>query len=250
MTMGAGPVAGGPAAQGRRAQLAAGLATVRRRIDAACAAVRRDPAAVTLVVVTKFFPAGDLSLLAALGVPDIGENRDQEAAAKLSDLGRTDPAARAYLRTHFIGQLQTNKAASVASYADVVHSVDRGRLVTALAKGAERAGRTLDVLLQVSFDGTQGRGGVLPDAVLPLAEQVDATAVLRLRGVMAVAPLGADPDETFAALAEVSRNLRADHPGAVAISAGMSGDLEAAVRHGATHVRVGSAILGARPQTG
>ena len=238
------------AADARRAQVAQGLTTVRRRIAAACAAADRDPTAITLIVVTKFFPARDVRLLADLGVRDVGENRDQEAAAKLAELAQSDPAIRATLRTHFIGQLQTNKAASVATYADVVHSVDRDRLVAALAKGADRAERRLDVLVQVSLDGSRGRGGVPPDEVPALADLVAAAAPLRLRGVMAVAPLDADPDEAFARLAEISRALRADHPDAGAISAGMSGDLEAAVRHGATHLRVGSAILGSRPRTG
>ena len=114
------------------------------------------------MVVTKFFPASDVALLAGLGVRDIGENRDQEAAAKLAELAELDPGARAALTVHFIGQLQTNKAGSVAGYADVVHSVDRVRLVGALAKGAARAGRQVDVLAQVSLDGEQGRGGVAP----------------------------------------------------------------------------------------
>lgn len=233
----------------RRAELTAGLDAVRRRLAAACAQADRDPDQVRLIVVTKFFPATDLALLAGLGVHDVGENRDQEAGAKLAELAGLDPGARAALTMHFIGQLQTNKAASVAGYADVVHSVDRAKLVTALAKGAARAGRAIDVLLQVSLDGQVGRGGVLPEGVAALADQVAATSNVRLRGVMAVAPLGADPDAAFATLAEVSRHLRAVHPQATAISAGMSADLEAAVRHGATHLRVGSAILGSRAAT-
>lgn len=237
------------AARERAGQLAAGLAAVRRRIDTACVAEDRDPATITLVVVTKFFPASDLRLLAELGVRDIGENKDQEAARKLAELGAADPSGRAALTTHFIGQLQTNKAGSVASYADVVHSLDRDRLVAALAKGARRAARELDVLIQVSLDGTEGRGGVAPEGVLALAGEVAATPGLRLRGVMAVAPLQADPDAAFARLAEVSSELRVAHPEARAISAGMSADLEQAVRHGATHLRVGSAILGSRPLT-
>ena len=247
MTTGTGGPEAGPT---RRTDLANGLDRVHQRIAAACGDAGRDPGEITLVVVTKFFPASDVALLADLGVRDIGENRDQEAATKLAELAREHPEARAALRTHFIGQLQTNKAASVAAYADVVHSVDRDRLVDALARGAQRAGRQIEVLIQVSLDGVAGRGGAPPDGVVALADRVAAATALRLGGVMAVAPLGADPDVAFATLARVAAGLRQAHPDAATISAGMSADLEAAVRHGATHLRVGSAILGSRPRTG
>jgi pyridoxal phosphate enzyme (YggS family) len=236
----------------RRAELAANLDRVRGRLRAACAAAGRDPDGVTLVAITKTFPASDVALLADLGVRDIGENRHQEAAAKVA------ACAGLPLRWHFVGQLQTNKARAVARYADVVHAVDRERLVTALdrAVGAaresgERRDR-LDCLIQVDLDprpGTPGRGGAAPGDVLRLAGAVAAAEHLRLGGVMAVAPFGADADGAFARLAEVAARMRSEHPAAGAISAGMSGDLEAAVRHGATHVRVGAAILGPRPAT-
>ena len=158
------------------------------------------------------------------------------------------------LLLHFIGQLQTNKAGHVASYADVVQSVDRPRLVSALDRGAHAAGRRLDVLLQVDLDPDprprrfrRARGGVRPEDAAGLADAVAVRDLLRLRGVMAVAPLGGDPDAAFARLREVADGIRERHPGADWISAGMSGDLEAAVRHGATHLRVGTAILGSRP---
>jgi pyridoxal phosphate enzyme (YggS family) len=225
-------------------QVADGLDAVRARIAGACADVGRDPEDVTLVVVTKTFPASDVRLLAALGVRDVGENRDQEAAAKAgacADLGLT---------WHFVGQVQTNKAAAVARYADVVHSVDRERLVAALDRGAHAVGRRVRCLVQVALDDAPGRGGATPQLVLPLADRVAATESLDLAGVMAVAPLDADPGAAFARLADVASLVRADHPAATWISAGMSEDLEAAVRAGATHVRVGSAILGRRSATG
>ncbi len=227
----------------RRAELEANLTAVRERIDAACVAAGRPREEVELIVVTKFFPRSDLDLLADIGVRDIGENREQEASAKLAD-GGTPPG----VRTHFIGQLQSKKAGAVARWADVVHSVDRTKLVGALARGAERAGRELTVLLQVDLEeGAHGqRGGAAPQDLPALADAV-AASPLRLGGVMAVAPLGADPDPAFARLAEISRGLRETHPEATWISAGMSGDLESAVRHGATHLRVGTAILGTRP---
>jgi pyridoxal phosphate enzyme (YggS family) len=232
----------GPDAAGaRRAELAAGLARVQARTAAACAAAGRDPAELTLVVVTKTYPAGDLALLADLGVRDVGENRDQEAVAKheaCADLG---------LRWHFIGQLQSNKARSVVAYADLVHSVDRLSLVTALDRAADRRDRRLDCLVQVSLDGDPQRGGIPIDQLASLAQAVAASARLRLRGVMAVAPLDADPLRAFAVLPELLDRVRRYSPQADVISAGMSGDLEAAVTSGATHLRVGSAILGSRP---
>lgn len=227
----------------RRTELAEGLAEVRQRIDVACADAGRDPAGVTLIAVTKTWPASDVAALAALGVRDVAENKDQEARAKHESLESLD------VRWHFVGQLQRNKARSVVRYADVVHSVDRPELATALAGAAGRHRDTpLDVLLQVDLDETAsaGRGGVAPSGVAALAAEVAASETLRLRGLMAVAPLGGDPDDAFARLAELSVALRGDHVDATWISAGMSGDLESAVRHGATHVRVGSALLGKR----
>jgi pyridoxal phosphate enzyme (YggS family) len=228
----------------RRAELAANLAEVRARIDAACAAAGRDPAGMTLVVITKTWPADDVRLLAGLGVRDVGENRDQEAAPKAA------ACAGLELRWHFVGQLQTNKAKSVVRYADVVHSVDRPHLVRALATAAEQAGRRVGCLVQVRLETAQGRGGAGPDDVLALADQIDGAAALDLLGVMAVAPLGEPPEPAFARLAEVAAALRRAHPDATWVSAGMSGDLEAAVAAGATHVRVGTAVLGRRPPLG
>jgi PLP dependent protein len=225
----------------RSEQLRAGLTAVRSRIEAACASSGRDPATITLVVVTKTFPASDVRLLAGLGVRDIGENRDVEGAAKAAETGDLG------LRWHFIGRLQTNKARSVARWADLVHSVDRPSLVAALARAARAARRRLDCLVQVSLDGDVARGGALVADVPGLADAVAAEASLRLLGVMAMAPLGADPLAAFEPLPRLSEQVRADHPEAVVVSAGMSGDLEAAIACGATHLRVGSAVLGERP---
>jgi pyridoxal phosphate enzyme (YggS family) len=227
----------------RRDEIARGLTQVRERIATACSQAGRDAEDIQLVVVTKFFPVADVRRLADLGVRDVGENRDQEAREKL-----TDPLLDGVpLTRHFIGQLQTNKATSVVSYADVIHTADRLKLVHALANAAEHQGRHPRVLVQVSLDDAPGRGGAPVAEVPALADAVAAAPVLELGGVMAVAPLEADPDAAFARLWEVAARIRADHPGAEWVSAGMSGDLEAAVRHGATHLRVGSAILGKRP---
>ncbi|MFQ6170491.1 YggS family pyridoxal phosphate-dependent enzyme [Oryzobacter sp. R7] len=231
----------GGVAPGRREELAASLAVVRSRIAGALRAAGREDEP-TLVVVTKYFPASDVDLLADLGVTDVGENRDQEASAKALEI-----TVRDRMRLHFIGQLQSNKAGSVARYADVVQSLDRPKVVHALARGAQAAGRVLDVTVQVSLDAVGGRGGVAVGEALDLADLVAGQDALRLRGVMAVAPLGADPRPAFARLRAVADEVRAAHPGATWMSAGMSGDLEAALAEGATHLRVGSAILGSRP---
>ncbi|MBE7323220.1 YggS family pyridoxal phosphate-dependent enzyme [Nocardioides sp. Y6] len=225
----------------RRDELAAGLDRVRGRIDRACREVGRVPEEVTLVVVTKFFPASDVRLLAQLGVTDVGENRHQEAEAKARECADLD------LSWHFIGGLQSNKAAAVAAYADVVESVDRPKLLGPLARGAGE--RELRVLLQVSLDppGAVHRAGVDPAGLSTLAAAVGDHPRLELAGLMAVAPLGEDPADAFARLAQVRHAFLTDHPSATVLSAGMSGDLEQAVAHGATHVRVGSAILGPRP---
>ncbi len=235
-----------PSPQGRRKdEIAHNLEVVRARIAAACADAGRDPAEVTLTVVTKFFPASDVRLLADLGVTHVGENRHQEAEAKAAECADLD------LRWHFIGGLQSNKAAAVASYADVVESVDRAKLLKGLSRGAHERGEVLDCLVQVSLDppaAGAGRAGAAPVDVPALAERVCAAEGLRLRGVMAVAPLGEDPGAAFARLAEVAEEVRRVDPSATWVSAGMSGDLEEAVAAGATHVRVGSAVLGRRPE--
>lgn len=231
----------------RRGELAANLAKVRDRIAAACAAAGRDPAEVSLVAVTKTYPASDVALLAGLGVTEIGENRDQEAAPKAAALA----AGAVPVRWHFVGRLQRNKCRSVAGYADVVQSVDSVRLANALAAAAQSHGRALDVLVQVSLDGDTSRGGTLPGADLDaVAAAVAGHDALRLAGLMAVAPLGEPPDAAFARLADIAARFRVDHPTALVLSAGMSDDLESAISFGATHVRVGSALLGRRHSLG
>jgi hypothetical protein len=227
----------------RRAELGARLQAVRGRIADACVAAGRDPAEVTLVAVTKTFPASDVRLLSELGVRDVGENRDQEAAPKAAECA---PLA-SRLTWHFIGQLQTNKAASVARYAGVVHSVDRVRLVHALGAAARKAERTLTCLVQVSLDQDEDRGGVPEPEAAALAAAVAREDGLVLGGVMAMAPLGVPPAQAFAPLPRIAGAVRAAYPEAVIVSAGMSGDLEYAIAAGATHVRVGTALLGGRP---
>lgn len=229
----------------RRTELATNLQAVRERIERACEAAGRSAAGITLVAVTKTWPASDVRLLAELGMQDIGENRDQEARAKVRECADLD------LTWHFVGQLQTNKCRSVASYASVVHSVDRLELVRGLSAAAGARGRPLTVLVQVALDDTPGRGGAAPADVVALAGAVAAEPALTLGGLMAVAPLGddrvsADPDRAFDRLAEIAAVVQQEHPAATWLSAGMTGDLEPAIRHGATHVRIGTALLGHR----
>lgn len=278
--------------QDRRGELAHGLADITARIGAACAAAGRDESEITLIAVTKTRPASDVAALAALGLTDFGENRDQEAAAKAAqvafllrggrpsawrapalhapwppyppeqirsrgeDIGPApasaqtlDPAAA--ITWHFIGQVQTNKATRVVGYADVVHSVDRVRLVRALGAAAReaqapRAGRPLICLVQVSLDGDPARGGVPLAGFSQVAEAIEGEDGLTLGGVMAVAPLGVAAEEAFAPLRAISAQAVAVNQAATMISAGMSGDLEAAVHLGATHLRIGTALLGNR----
>jgi hypothetical protein len=224
----------------RRDELATRLAAVRERIDAACEAAGRKSQEVTLIAVTKTFPASDVRLLNGLGVTDFGENRDAEAAPKAAQCADLD------LVWHFIGQLQTNKAASVARYASFVHSVDRLRLIHALGAAARQAGRIIQCLIEVSLDGDPARGGAPAGLVPGLAEALMAEAGLVLAGVMAIAPLGVPPADAFAGLRDSSAVVRAVRPAATVISAGMSGDLEPAIAAGATQVRIGTALLGDR----
>jgi PLP dependent protein len=241
-----------PASEERLAELAANLAAVRASIADACADAGRDVAEVGLIAVTKTFPVPDIIALASLGLTDIGENKDQEAAPKVAACD----AAGLALRWHFVGQLQVNKVASVARYAYMVHSVDRSRLVTALGRRASEGGRVIRCLVQVSLDadaevggssgGVAGRGGAAPGEVLGLAAQIAAADGLELAGVMAVAPLGQPARPAYARLREIAGTVRSAYPQAQVISAGMSGDLRDAIAEGATHVRIGTALLGGR----
>ncbi len=239
--------------QRRREELAAALARVCGRITTACAAAGRDPAEVRLLPVTKTFPARDVALLVDLGLVDTAEDRDAEAAAKVAEVVELRPEA--VVRWHMVGRVQRNKCPSVARWAAQVQSVDSPRLVEALqravgsARGAGRRQGTLGVLVQASLDGDPARGGCPLTELETLADRVAAASQLRLEGVMGVAPLGIDPGDAFAQLAVAAQRLRRSHPGAVEMSAGMSGDLEQAITHGSTCVRVGTALLGDRPLT-
>jgi pyridoxal phosphate enzyme (YggS family) len=235
----------------RATELAENLTKVRQRLDAACRAAGRTPEEVTLIAITKTYPAEDVLRLTALGIGDVGENRDQEAAPKAAAVA----AAGVSVRWHFVGQLQRNKARSVARYADLVHSVDSVRLAEALDHAVLSADDrpqgthgALRSLVQVSLDGGAdgSRGGVAVDEQEPVLAAVAGAEGLTLAGLMAVAPLDWEPDRAFARLAETAERVRREYPDATILSAGMSGDVESAIHHGATHVRIGSALLGNR----
>ena len=216
--------------------LAHRLAAVQAGVRDAAAQAGRDPASITTIVVTKFHPAQLVRDLHALGVRDFGESRHQEAQPKiagLADLGDTT--------WHFIGQLQSKKAKQVAAYADVIHSVDRESLVAPLAGSR--------VFLQVNLTDDPDRGGVAPAGIEALAESALA-AGLDVLGLMAVAPLGAEPRAAFARVRGLSELLGRTAPSATALSMGMSGDYADAILEGATHLRIGTAITGNRPVQG
>jgi PLP dependent protein len=237
----------------RREELAGRLVALRERITDACVAAGRDPASVELLAVTKTVPASDVATLLDLGLTAFGENRVQEAEAKVAAVAALRPDA--HPRWHLVGSLQRKKARSVARWADRVESVDSTRLADALdaavRRDQETGGRTdrLPILLQYSVDGDPLRGGVPRAGLLRLAEHVASCAGLQLAGLMAVAPLGADPDASFVDVAAAASELRDRFPQATVLSAGMSGDLEAAIRHGSGLVRVGTALVGDRPLT-
>ncbi|KSZ57569.1 hypothetical protein Z045_16470 [Rhodococcus pyridinivorans KG-16] len=239
-----------PTSENRRDELAGRLAAVRERLDAAARAAGRDPSDVALLTVTKFFPASDAVLLHELGCERFGESREQEASAKIAEFRESVTAP---VEWHMIGRVQRNKTRAVARWAHTVHSVDSLRLVQAFEKGVRAAldagERTapLRALLQVSLDGDQERGGVVAEDLPALAEAVAASEVLELGGLMGVPPLGWEPERAFEQLHDMHARLLQDHPAAVELSAGMSGDLEHAVRWGSTCVRVGTAVLGYRP---
>ena len=242
---------GGAAVTARAGEIAANVADVRARLERACAAAGRPVRDVRLLAVTKTFPAADVAVLLDLGLTDLAEAREQEATPKVAEVAALRPGVAA--RWTVLGRLQRNKARSVVRWAHEVQSVDSVRLLDALDRAAgsaleagERA-EPLGVLVQVSLDSDPDRGGCPVEDLEALVDRAGAASHVRLRGLMAVAPLGVGAGAAFDRLAQLAERTRAAHPGARELSAGMSGDLESAVAHGSTCVRVGTALLGARP---
>ena len=239
----------------REEELRVALAAVRRRIDDAAAEARRIAAEIELLPITKFFPATDVATLSRLGCRAFGESREQEAAAKSAEVAKLIGES---VRWHMVGQIQTNKARSLARWAYAAHSVDSTRLAGALDRAAaaelDAGSRSepLRVYVQVSFDGDPARGGVdarRPELVDELCDEVAAARALSLVGLMGIPPLDTDPETAFARLEAEHERVLHRHPQATGLSAGMSDDLETAVKHGSTCVRVGTALLGPRPLT-
>ena len=217
----------------RKDEIAQNLQEVKERINRAAHSAGRDPAAIELIVVTKTFPISDIEILLELGEVNFGENRDQEASPKALAVAAT---------WHFQGQIQSNKIKSICEWADVIHSISSEKEILKFAQSP----RKHQVFLQVSLDGELGRGGASRSDLVQLGDLVNESNNLELLGLMAVAPLGVDPIKAFADLAQINQGFKSQFPNSKSLSAGMSGDFEAAIQFGATHIRVGSSILGSR----
>ena len=217
----------------RKAEIARNLQEVKERIIGAAKSVNRDPNEIELIVVTKTFPISDIEILRDLGETNFGENRDQEAGPKAEIISAT---------WHFQGQIQSNKIKSICQWADVIHSISSEKEILKFAQSE----RKHQLFLQVSLDGQAGRGGASPAELAQLADLVNESNNLELMGLMAVAPLGIEPEKAFADLAQINQGFQSQFPNSKYLSAGMSGDFEAAIKFGATHIRVGSSILGSR----
>ena len=230
----------------RLSEIQSNLEIIQARIKNACSAAGRDISEITLIAVTKTYPASDVDLLKQLGIENVGENRDQEASAKKLEV-------KSEFKWNFIGQLQSNKAKSVVNYADLIHSVDRWSLAKEIQKSAQGIDKVQQVLIQVDLDQSgpdPTRGGIWPAELRELAQLINQASHLELMGLMSVAPLGEKPELAFARLKEIRVDFLKENPGAQILSAGMSDDLESAILHGATHLRIGSALLGERPKIG
>jgi pyridoxal phosphate enzyme (YggS family) len=217
----------------RKAEITRNLQEVKERINLAAQSIKRDPAEIELIVVTKTFPISDIEILRDLGELNFGENRDQEAGPKAQAIPAT---------WHFQGQIQSNKIKSICEWADVIHSISSEKEILKFAQSA----RKHQLFLQVSLDGQAGRGGASRSDLAQLADLVNESNNLELLGLMAVAPLGTEPEKAFADLAQINQGFKSQFPNSKYLSAGMSGDFEAAIKFGATHIRVGSSILGSR----
>jgi len=230
----------------RLSEIQSNLEIIQARIESACTVAGRDISEITLIAVTKTYPASDVDLLKQLGIENVGENRDQEASAKKLEV-------KSEFKWHFIGQLQSNKAKSVVNYADLIHSVDRWSLAKEIQKSAQGKDKVQQVLIQVDLDQSgpdPTRGGIWPAELRELAQLINQASHLEIKGLMSVAPLGEKPELAFARLKEIRVDFLKENPGAQILSAGMSDDLESAILHGATHLRIGSALLGERPKIG
>jgi pyridoxal phosphate enzyme (YggS family) len=222
----------------RKDQILSNLESVKEKISAAAQAAGRSPSEITLIAVTKTFPVSDLEILYELGVRNFGENRDQEAAPKAS-------ALPADITWHFQGGIQSNKLKSISNWASVIHSVDKFKYAQMISQFS--VGKTKEIFIQVSLDTLpQSREGVDPADLMQLAEQIMSLPNLEVKGLMAVAPLDQPTEQAFVRLQQIQQKFIQLYPAASSLSSGMSGDYELAISLGATHVRIGSSILGNR----
>ncbi len=227
-------------------QIKSNYEKIQSRITEACKHAGRKTTDITLIAVTKTYPAQDIDLLNSLGIENVGENKDQEASQKFKEVNHK------YI-WHFVGQLQTNKVKSVIQYADFIHSVDRISLVKEIQKSCQKINKIQKVLIQIDLDestGDENRGGVVPNQLINLATEIASCPNIALSGLMSVAPLNESAESAFSRLQNIQKDFLKNFPDALMLSAGMSEDLEAAILHGATHLRIGSALLGERPKIG
>ena len=223
----------------RKAELSCSLQDVRWRILDATVKASRAVEEVTLVAVTKTYPASDVEILHQLGVTDFGENRSAEGLEK---------SALVPAHWHFQGQIQSNKIAAISSWAHTVHSLDDLSHVAKFDRAVgEIPEKRLNIFIQISLDGDSTRAGVRGDDLIAMGQAISSAKNLDLVGLMVVPPVQAEPEKAFSEVAGLAQRFRQDFPMAQLLSAGMSGDYEIAIAYGATHIRVGSQILGTRP---
>jgi pyridoxal phosphate enzyme (YggS family) len=222
----------------RKAELSESLADVRARILDATAKASRRLEEVTLIAVTKTYPANDVEILHELGVSNFGENRNAEGQEK---------SALVSAHWHYQGQIQSNKIAAISSWAQTVHSLDDLSHVAKFDRAVgEIPDKRLNIFIQISLDGDSTRAGVRGDELIAMGQAISSAKNLDLIGLMVVPPVQAEPEKAFSEVAELAQRFRQEFPKAQSLSAGMSGDFEIAIAHGATHIRVGSQILGPR----
>jgi len=232
--------------QSRLSQISENFEKIQNRINQASKSSGRDPKEVTVIAITKTYPASDVDLLKSIGIDNVGENKDQEASYKYKEV-------KSKFTWHFVGQLQSNKVKSVVQYADFIHSIDRLNLVKEIQKVCQKVNKIQKVLIQIDLDESQNdenRGGINPTNLNELAQEISNCPNLELSGLMSVAPLNMAAKDAFTKLKEIQSEFIKSYPLAKMLSAGMSDDLEEAVMHGATHLRIGSALLGERPKIG
>ena len=222
----------------REIEIAHALKSVEDRIAAAATKAGRARNEITLIAVTKTYPASDVEILRNLGVQNFGENRNEEGVAKSALVSGT---------WHFQGQVQSRKLRDIASWATYIHSLDSADHIEKLSRIATEIGKEISIFLQLSLDGAPGRGGVVASELRALADSVANLPQIKLVGLMCVPPVELEHERAFSEIADIHQGFLANFPRANFLSAGMSSDYEVAITHGATHLRVGSQILGSRP---